>query len=109
MFTNILSVVVPFLAIAGAKADVVMTLYSDGDCTNELGSANVNSGSCMTWFKPGWSSAKITDDSGSPAETLTFYTNNNCAAGQSSHGYSAANFDCLRDFGFVANAAGLAG
>ncbi|KAL1852482.1 hypothetical protein Daus18300_012163 [Diaporthe australafricana] len=109
MYARIPSVIVSLLAITGARAKVVMDLYSDGDCANKIGSANVDSGTCMTWFTPGWSSAKITDDSGSPAGTLTFYTNNNCAAGQSKHGYSAANFDCLRDFGFVANAAGLAG
>lgn len=89
-----------------------MQLFQDNDCQTLVsgdGVTTVNSGSCDTNVATGWSSAKVTDNGDSPAGTLTFYTRNNCAAGQSSHGYSSANFDCLKDFGFVANAVGLAG
>jgi hypothetical protein len=113
MHTSILSfVAVPIIAMTAVQAGVTMNLYQDNDCTVPVpgsGSTTVNSGSCDTNVGTGWLSALITDDSGSPAGTLTFYNNNNCAAGQPSHGYSAANFACLNNFGFVANAVGLVG
>ncbi|KAK8057941.1 hypothetical protein PG996_011878 [Apiospora saccharicola] len=95
-----------------AQGYVTMSLFSDNDCQVPVpgsGSTTVNSGSCDTNVGTGWLSAQITDDRDSPAGTLTFYTNNNCAAGQSSHGYSSANFACPNNFGFVANAVGLIG
>lgn len=42
-----------------------------------------------------------------PAGTITFYTRDTCAG--LSYGCSAANFDCLTGFGFVAKAVGLEG
>ncbi|KAI1131659.1 hypothetical protein F5Y10DRAFT_262036 [Nemania abortiva] len=106
MRANILTL----LAVAGAQAYVTMNLYSDNDCTNLIpgsGQTTVNSGTCDTNVGTGWSSARIIDDTGSPAGTLTFYTRNSCTG--TSHGYSSANFACLNNFGFVANAVGLAG
>ncbi len=105
-------VVLAALAITGAQADVTMTLYQDNDCQTPVpgsGQTTVNSGTCDSNVATGWSSAKITDNRGSPAGTLTFYNRNNCAVQQPSHGYSSANMACLRDFGFVANAVGLVG
>lgn len=95
-----------------ARGYVTMNLFSDNDCKNPVpgsGWTTVNSGSCDTNVATGWMSARITDNRDSPAGTLTFYNNNNCAAGQPSHGYSSANYACLNNFGFVANAVGLAG
>ncbi|KAK8017146.1 hypothetical protein PG991_008222 [Apiospora marii] len=89
-----------------------MNLFSDNACQDPVpgsGWTTVNSGSCDANVGTGWQSARITDNRDSPAGTLTFYTHNDCAAGQSSHGYSAANFACLNNFGFVANAVGLTG
>lgn len=107
--TALSSLVVSLLAVAKVQASVTMNLYSDGNCQTQFGTTTVNSGTCDENVTPGWSSAMITNNDGSPAGTLTFYTNNNCAAAQPSHGYSSANFACLEAFGFVANAVGLAG
>ncbi|KAJ2989169.1 hypothetical protein NUW58_g3607 [Xylaria curta] len=113
MHANILTILAaPLLFVAGAQGYVSMYLYQDNDCKTLIpgtGMTTVNSGSCDTNVRTGWSSAKIISNQDSPAGTLTFYTNNNCAAGQQSHGYSSGNFACLNNFGFVANAVGLAG
>lgn len=104
-YNNLATLALPLLLAANtAHASVTMNLYQDNNCETPVpgsGWTTVNSGSCDTNVATGWQSALITDDSGSPAGTLTFYTNNNCAAGQSSHGYSSANFACLNNFGFV--------
>jgi hypothetical protein len=102
----------PLLIIGGAHGYVTMQLFQDNNCQILIpgsGQTTVNSGTCDTNVHPGWSSAKILSNKDSPAGTLTFYTNNNCAAAQKSHGYSSANYACLNNFGFVANAVGLAG
>ncbi|KAI0472232.1 hypothetical protein F4859DRAFT_483548 [Xylaria cf. heliscus] len=113
MRANILPfLAIPFLAIPGVQAYVTLELYQDNDCQTLIpgtGQTTVNSGSCDTNVSPGWSSARIINNQDSPSGTLTFYTRNNCAAGQSSHGYNAGNFACLNNFGFVANAVGLVG
>ncbi|KAK8108375.1 hypothetical protein PG984_014176 [Apiospora sp. TS-2023a] len=95
-----------------AQAYVTMNLFQDNDCRVPVpgsGWTRVDSGTCDTNVATGWQSAIITDNRDSPAGTLTFYNRNNCAAAQPSHGYSSANFACLNNFGFVANAVGLAG
>lgn len=108
----ILTFALHLFTLRGARGDVIMNLYQDNDCQIPVpgaGWTEVNSGSCDTNVATGWSSAKITNNGGSPAGTLTFYTRNNCAVAQLNHGYSSANFDCLNNFGFVANAVGLVG
>ncbi|KAK7917925.1 hypothetical protein PG985_009799 [Apiospora marii] len=77
-----------------ARGSVTMNLFSDNACQGPV---------------PGSVAARITDNRDSSAGTLTFYTHNDCAADQSSHGYSSANYTCLNNFGFVANAVGLVG
>ncbi|KAH8166434.1 hypothetical protein CIB48_g1795 [Xylaria polymorpha] len=113
MRANIISfLTIPFLALSGVQAYVTLELYQDNNCQTPIpgtGQTTVNSGSCDTNVGTGWSSAKVLDNKDSPAGTLTFYTRNNCAAGGQNHGYSSANFACLNNFGFVANAVGLAG
>ena len=95
-----------------AQAYVTVKLFQDNDCQTPVvgsGQTTVNSGTCDTGpFETGWSSAMIIDNTNSPAGTLTFYTRNDCAAG-TSHGYSSANYACLNNFGFTANAVGLGG
>ena len=112
MHANILSLVaIPLLAMT-AQASVTMNLYSDNNCQTLIpgdGTTSVTSGTCDENVSTGWSSALITDNGGDNGDTLTFYTANNCAAGGSNHGYSSGNFACLKNFGFVANAVGLAG
>lgn len=85
-----------------------VTLYSDNDCQQHLADITVTADTCAT-PNPGWSSMQITDAVPlDAAGTLTAYTVNNCgnpAAG--SHGYSVSDKGCLKDFGFVANAAGF--
>ena len=113
MHANVLTVLaLPLLAITGAHAAVTMNLYQDNECKIPVpgsGWTTVVSGTCDENVSTGWSSAMITDSGDSTAGTLTFYNNNNCAVAQPSHGYSTANFACLNNFGFVANAVGLAG
>ena len=113
MFTKAISLAAAqLLLVQGVLGNVRMNLYADNDCQVPMegeGWTFVVSGTCDTNVHPGWASALITDNGGSPAGTLTFYNDNNCAAGQPSHGYSSANFACLNNFGFVANAVGLAG
>ncbi|KAI0145633.1 hypothetical protein GGR57DRAFT_506824 [Xylariaceae sp. FL1272] len=111
-FSILTTITTQLLLATGTRAYVKMHLYQDNNCKTLIpgsGQTTVNSGSCESNVHVGWSSAKIISDPGSPAGTLTFYTRNNCAVGQKSHGYSAANFDCLSNFGFVANAVGLVG
>ena len=112
MHFSLASLTLAVLAANSAIASVTMNLYSDNDCTEPVpgaGWTTVDSGTCDENVSTGWSSAMITDNGDSPAGTLTFYNANNCAAGQPSHGYSSANYACLNNFGFTANAVGLAG
>ncbi|KAI0812202.1 hypothetical protein GGR55DRAFT_704066 [Xylaria sp. FL0064] len=97
---------------AGAQRYVNMYLYQDNDCQTLIpgfGQTTVNSGSCDANVRTGWSSAKIISDTDLPAGTLTFYNSNNCAVDHPSYGYSSANYACLNNFGFVADAVGLVG
>ncbi|KAH8805991.1 hypothetical protein F5884DRAFT_467632 [Xylogone sp. PMI_703] len=110
MHANIFYLVALPLAMTAVQASVTMNLYQDNNCQDPVpgdGWTFVSSGTCDTNVATGWSSAMITDNSGSPAGTLTFYSRNACAG--TSHGYSSANYACLNNFGFVANAVGLAG
>ncbi|KAK4445809.1 hypothetical protein QBC34DRAFT_383961 [Podospora aff. communis PSN243] len=100
---------IPLLLAAKAYAGVDIALYQDNDCGLPIpgtGQTYVQSGTCNDHLGTGWMSARIlrTD---SPAGTLTFYSPGGCHG--TNKGFSAQNFDCLRNFGFVANAAGLVG
>ena len=107
-----LTLIIASAGTGGVNANVTLKLFQDNNCQTPVpgtGQTFVVSGTCDTNVATGWSSALIVDKGGSPAGTLTFYNRNNCAAAQPSHGYSSANFACLNNFGFVANAVGLAG
>ncbi|KAF2260668.1 hypothetical protein CC78DRAFT_584573 [Lojkania enalia] len=110
---NILTLAsIPLVAMPVAQAFVTLALFQDNDCQTPIpgaGTTTVNSGSCDTNVDVGWSSAMVIDNTDSPAGTLTFFERNNCAVAQPSKGFSSANFACLNNFGFVANAAGLVG
>ncbi|KAK5629874.1 hypothetical protein RRF57_005589 [Xylaria bambusicola] len=109
MHTTALSVLAaPLLLAARTQVKVTMRLYQDNNCQTLIpgtGNTTVNDQTCDTNVRTGWSSAHIIYGN---YGTLTFYSRNNCAAIQPSHGYDASNYDCLNNFGFVANAVGFA-
>ncbi|KAI0512521.1 hypothetical protein F5B22DRAFT_648624 [Xylaria bambusicola] len=98
---------VHLLLAAGIQGKVTMRLYQDNNCETLVpgtGNTSVEANSCDTNVRTGWSSAKIIKGN---YGTVTFYSHNNCAPSQPNHGYEAVSSDCLKDFGFVANAVGF--
>ncbi|KAF4968457.1 hypothetical protein FSARC_4151 [Fusarium sarcochroum] len=94
-----------FLAVLGtSNADATVEMFSDGDCQNSLGTIDVWEATCAS-PSPGFSSMKVTG--GTTRGIITAYTQNNCGCPTcGSHGYNPGT-QCLKDFGFVANAIGL--
>ncbi|KAI0523799.1 hypothetical protein F5B22DRAFT_642901 [Xylaria bambusicola] len=92
---------------------MVLALYQDNDCQIPIpgdGITQVNSGTCDTNVRTGWSSAKIIENNivrppaGWPYGP-EFYERNNCAVAQKRHGFSGLPGPCLK-IGFIANAVG---
>ncbi|KAF4968456.1 hypothetical protein FSARC_4150 [Fusarium sarcochroum] len=106
LFTKTALVMAMAMALI-AKADVTFDLFSDGNCQNKIGERTVYAGTCAS-TNPGFSSMKPTWASIGSGSTATAYTQNNCGCPTcGSHGYNPHVDECLKDFGFVANAIGL--
>ncbi|EMR68714.1 hypothetical protein MGN70_006948 [Eutypa lata] len=104
-FNTFTTAVLAALGLAAQAYGVTYELFTDANCQNKLTDLVIDPVSCAT-PSPGWSSMKLLgpgDD-----RTVTVYSVNNCGTPSAgSQQYAADYADCLGNFGFVANAAGL--
>lgn len=103
-YNTFITAAIAALGLASQAHALTYELFTDGNCEHKLKDLTIDPATCAT-PSPGWSSMKLVG--GGESKVLTTFVANNCAASSGSKGFSAQDKGCLKNFGFVANAASL--